>query len=159
MQCGTCEQLVWTCVFRFVICWDSFGIGLLHMHVSRNPLILLKAVVAHTVYLSRVRMACHVARDEQTSVAVGRTQRTCVSATVHSALKNSALSVRERYTQPDDRASKSFADVREVSADLEGTHPLRPATCQRTELRRHSAEHTHSICYLDKHRQRLRAPR
>ena len=45
--------------------------------------------------------------------SVGRTQRTCVSAPVHSALQNSAVSVRERYTQQDDRGAAGAADVRE----------------------------------------------
>ena len=37
---------------------------------------------------------------------------------------------RERYRLLPTVTSKSFADVREVSADLEATHPARPAACQ-----------------------------
>ena len=45
--------------------------------------------------------------------SVGRTRRHRVSAPVQSALQNSAVSVRERYTQQDDRGLADAADVRE----------------------------------------------
>ena len=49
---------------------------------------------------------------------------------------------------------ESFADVREVSADLETTHILRGLP----HVRRLLAGHRHSTRYLDKHGQRLCAP-
>ena len=82
--------------------------------------------------------SAHGLSDHRTSD--GGTRRHRVSAAVQSALQISAVSVRGRYTQQDDRDIKSFADVHEVSADLEATHPARPAACQ-TALGRAQVSH------------------
>ena len=70
----------------------------------------------------------HVIRDHGTSV--GRTQ--CMSVSAAHAKKRCRSSIRVPFSikQSPQSTTKSFADVREVSAELETTHPARPAACQ-----------------------------
>ena len=97
--------------------------------MAQNPATTLKTLQYIYIWRRVPLTSAHGLPDHQTSA--GNTRRHRASVADHSALANSAVSVRERYTQQDERGAADAADVREeVSADLAATPLTRPAACK-----------------------------